>query len=112
MRETVERLRDIHEAIVRIEKYTQLGRTFFDQDELIQTWVIHHLEIIGEAARAIPQDYRRSHPEVSWGQIRGMRNVLVHIYFGIDLDIVWAVVEHDLPQLKSSIETILDVDKQ
>ena len=41
-----------------------------------------------------------------------MRNVLVHIYFGIDLDIVWAVVEHDLPQLKSSIETILDVDKQ
>ena len=65
MRETVERLRDIHEAIVRIEKYTQLGRTFFDQDELIQTWVIHHLEIIGEAARAIPQDYRRSHPEVS-----------------------------------------------
>ena len=57
MREIAERLRDIHEAIVRIEKYTRFGRTSFDQDELVQTWVIHHLEIIGEAARAIPQDY-------------------------------------------------------
>jgi uncharacterized protein with HEPN domain len=47
MREVVERLRDIHEAIVRIEKYTRLGRTSFDQDELVQTWVIHHLEING-----------------------------------------------------------------
>jgi uncharacterized protein with HEPN domain len=111
MREIVERLRDIHEAIVRIEKYTRSGRTSFDQDELIQTWVIHHLEIIGEAARAIPQDYRRSHPEIPWGQISGMRNILVHMYFGIDLDIVWAVVERDIPRLKSSIETILDKDK-
>jgi uncharacterized protein with HEPN domain len=111
MREIVERLRDIHEAIVRIEKYTRLGRTSFDQDELVQTWVIHHLEIIGEAARAIPQDYRRSHPEIPWGQISGMRNILIHMYFGIDLDIVWAVVERDMPHLKSSIETILDEGK-
>ncbi len=67
MREVVERLRDTYEAIVRIEKYTRFGCISFDQDELVQTWVIHHLEIIGEAARAIPQDYRRSHPEISWG---------------------------------------------
>ncbi|GAC1363944.1 MAG: hypothetical protein NVS2B12_10100 [Ktedonobacteraceae bacterium] len=67
MRETKERLRDIHEAIMRIEKYTQSGRTLFDHDELVQTWVIHHLEIIGEAARSIPQEYRRSHPEIAWG---------------------------------------------
>ncbi len=111
MRETIERLRDIHEAIVRIEKYTQAGRASFDQDELIQTWVIHHLEIIGEAARAIPQEYRRSHPEILWGQISGMRNILIHVYFGIDQDVVWAVVERDLPHLKSSVETILAEDK-
>ncbi|GAC1640562.1 MAG: hypothetical protein NVS4B9_33140 [Ktedonobacteraceae bacterium] len=52
---------------MRIEKYTQSGRTLFDHDELVQTWVIHHLEIIGEAARSIPQEYRRSHPEIAWG---------------------------------------------
>jgi uncharacterized protein with HEPN domain len=73
MRETSERLQDIHEAIIRIEKYTQGNREAFDQNELVQTWVIHHLEIIGEAARAIPQDYRNAHPEISWGQINGMR---------------------------------------
>jgi len=111
MREINERLRDIHEAIVRIEKYTQRGRTLFDQDELVQTWVIHHLEIIGEAARALPQDYRRTHPEVPWGQISGMRNILIHMYFGIDQDVVWAVVERDLPQLKSSIKAMLSEDK-
>jgi len=111
MREIVKRFRDIHEAIVRIEKYTQLGRTSFDQDELVQTWVIHHLEIIGEAVRAIPPDYRSSHPEIPWGQISSMRNVLIHMYFGIDLDVVWAVVEHDLPDLKSSVEAILDEGK-
>ena len=57
MRDIDERLHDMYEAIVRIEKYTQHGRVPFDEDELVQTWVIHHLEIIGEAARAIPQEY-------------------------------------------------------
>jgi uncharacterized protein with HEPN domain len=111
MRETAERLQDIYEAIKRIEKYTQAGREVFDQDELVQTWVIHHLEIVGEAARAIPQDYRNAHPEISWGQISGMRNILIHMYFGIDRDIVWAVVERDLPLLKSSIKTLLAGNK-
>jgi uncharacterized protein with HEPN domain len=111
MREISERLQDIYEAISRIEKYTHSGREVFDQDELVQTWVIHHLEIIGEAARAIPQDYRRAHPELPWGQISGMRNILIHMYFGIDRDIVWTVVERDLPRLKSSINILLTEDK-
>lgn len=93
MRDTTERLRDIQEAITRIFKYTKAGRKAFDEDELIQTWVIHHLEIIGEAARAIPQEFRAHHPGIPWGQISGMRNILIHMYFGIDRDIVWVVVE-------------------
>jgi uncharacterized protein with HEPN domain len=111
MRDIQERLRVIHEAIRCIEKYTQGGRELFDQNELIQTWVIHHLEIISEAARAIPQDYRSIHPEIPWNQISGMHNILIYIDFDIDRDIVWAVVEHDLPHLKSVIEAILTENK-
>lgn len=108
MRDVSERLHDIHEAITRIMKYTNQGRQIFDQDELVQTWVIHHLEIFGEAARAIPQDFKNNHPQIPWGQISGMRNILIHIYFGIDRDIVWQVVEHDLPILKTSVDAILN----
>ena len=108
MRDVFERLRDIQEAITRITKYTNQGRDAFDQNELVQTWVIHHLEIIGEAVRAIPQDFKDQHPEIPWRQITGMRNVLVHIYFGINRDRVWAVVEHDLPNLKTSIDALLN----
>jgi uncharacterized protein with HEPN domain len=97
VRDTQERLRDIQEAITRITKYTSQGRVVFDESELVQTWVVHHLEIIGEAARSISPEFKDVHPEIPWKQISGMRNILIHIYFGIDRDIVWAVVERDLP---------------
>lgn len=108
MRNITERLLDIQEAITQIIKYTDQGRDKFDQDELVQSWVIRHLQIIGEAARAIPEDFKKHHPEIPWGRMSGMRNVLVHIYFGIDPDIVWEVVENDLPSLKASIASMLD----
>lgn len=110
MRDTFERLRDIQEAIIQIKKYTDQGRQAFDQNELVRTWVIHHLRIIGEAARAISQDFKNHHPEIPWGQINGMRNIIVHIYFGVDPDIVWKVVIEDLPALKSSIDAILNTE--
>lgn len=88
MRDTTERLQDIQEAIARIVKYTSQGRSAFDESELVQTWVIHHLEIIGEAVRSIPQDFKDLHPGIQWKQISRMRNVLIHIYFGVDTDIV------------------------
>jgi uncharacterized protein with HEPN domain len=65
------------------------------------------LQIIGEAARALSSDLKHQHPEMPWSKIIGMRNILVHDYFGIDVDVVWAVVERDLPGLKLQIETIL-----
>ena len=107
MRDSYERLRDVQDAIMRILKYTSQGSYLFYHDELVQTWVIHHLEIIGEATRTIPQDFRDLHPEVPWKQINAMRNILIHIYFEINLDRVWAVVEYDLPILKSSVEAII-----
>lgn len=108
MRSDQARLRDIYEAIEQIEKYTAAGRARFDDDELIQTWVIHHLQVIGEAAPALSAEMKGSHPQIPWRQIIGMRHVLVHTYFGIDEDVVWAVVEDDLPPLKSQVEALLD----
>jgi uncharacterized protein with HEPN domain len=107
VRDISERLWDIQEAIGRINKYTDAGRQLFDQNELVQTWVVHNLEIIGEASRSIPQEYKEKHPAIDWARISRMRNVLIHIYFGVDLDIVWEVVERDLPSLKTQIDAIL-----
>jgi uncharacterized protein with HEPN domain len=84
------------EAIDRIEQYAAHGRAAFDSDELIQSWVIRHLQILGEAARALPDDVRAQAPDVEWKKITGMRHVLVHDYFGIDREIVWNAVENEL----------------
>lgn len=107
MRDDRERLLDIQEALERIEKYAVRGRAAFEQDELIQTWVLHHLQIIGEAARALSPELTQKHSAVAWKQIVGMRNILVHHYFSIDTAIVWAVLENDLPVLKQQITELL-----
>ena len=107
MRRDRQRLEDILEAIERIEKYASGGRAIFDRDELVQTWVLHHLQIIGEAVRGLSDEIRSAHPDIPWAQIAAMRNILVHDYFGIDLDEVWAAVVRDLPQLKAKITAAL-----
>jgi uncharacterized protein with HEPN domain len=107
MRDDRERMLDIQEAIERIQKYAERGREAFERDELIQTWILHNLQILGEAARAISADFKQQHPEVSWQQIAGMRNILVHDYFGIDVSIVWEVVERDLPILRQQVLVML-----
>lgn len=107
MRDDRERLLDILEAIERIEKYTARGRSIFDQDELIQTWVLHHLQIIGEAVRALSPETTSDTEDIEWSKIVGMRNILVHNYFGIDTDIVWAVIENDLHVLKRVVQDYL-----
>ena len=107
MRDDRERLFDILEAIERIEKYASKGRPAFEDDELIQTWVLHHLQLIGEATRALSSEVKQAHSEAPWAQIAGMRNILVHQYFGIDTSAVWNVVEGDLPALKQQVEAIL-----
>ena len=107
MRSERERLLDILEAIERIEKYAEEGKDTFEADELIQTWIVHHITIIGEACRTLPDDFQARYSNVPWADIIAMRNILVHHYFGIDTDAVWSVVERDLPELKLNIQTIL-----
>ena len=107
MRNDRERLLDIVEAIDRINKYAVRGRAAFEENELIQSWIVHHLQIIGEATARISDDFRNSSPHIPWSKIIGMRNILVHHYFGIDCDVVWSVIEKDLPVLECNLKDLL-----
>jgi uncharacterized protein with HEPN domain len=108
-----ERLLDILEAIVRIEKYGARGKTAFLNDELLQNWMVNHIMIIGEACHALPDEFQARYTNVPWADIIAMRNLLVHHYFGIDENAVWSVVENDIPELKLNLQTILkDPDNQ
>jgi uncharacterized protein with HEPN domain len=106
MRADRERLTDILEAIENIERYASRGEQAFRTDELIQNWIVSHISVIGEAARSLSEELRNSAPDIQWSHIIGMRHILVHRYFAIDLDKVWNVVRSDLPRLKPMIERL------
>ncbi len=108
MRDDTQWLLDIIEAIERIERYSSRGRDAFERDELVQNWIVHHLQVIGEAARSLSSDLREENKDIPWAKIIGMRHILVHRYFEIDRDLVWSVVVGDLPQLKQRVEAILE----
>ncbi len=97
MRDPKERLRDILEAIAAIDRYRDRDQSAYDQDELLQVWFLRHLQIIGEAARRLPEEIRNLAPDIPWHKMIGMRNILVHGYFAIDLDVVWDAVQLDVP---------------
>jgi uncharacterized protein with HEPN domain len=107
VRDDRERLADVLAAIDRIRRYVQDDRTRFDTDELLQSAVVHWIEIIGEAARGVSDKVRAAHPEVPWRVITDMRNRVSHGYFDIDLDVVWNTVTRDLPKLQESVTRIL-----
>jgi uncharacterized protein with HEPN domain len=107
MRDPKERLQDIIEAIDQIMRYAASGREKFERDELIQNWFLRHLQIIGEAAYRVPDEVKAQTPNIPWAKIIGMRHILVHDYFQIDTEVVWEVVEKDLPVLRRDIESLL-----
>lgn len=97
----------ILECIQKIERFTAGGKTRFLQDDMVQDAVIRNLEIIGEAAKRIGEDYRDAHPEIPWRALAGLRDVLIHQYEGVELERVWVIVEKDLPPLKRAIAELL-----
>ena len=91
----------ILESIELIENYTA-NKTFSDFIESVQLQdsIIHRIEIIGEAVKNLPAEVKSNYPDVPWKNIAGMRDVLIHKYFGIDLELTWQVVQKDIPDLK------------
>ncbi len=102
-------LDDMLEAIGKIERYTEgLGYEQFRKDDKTIDAVITNFTIIGEAAKKIPAKIRKYHPEIPWKEMAGMRDKLVHEYFGIRLDVVWETIMVRLPQLKPLIKELLE----
>ena len=97
----------IRDAIERIESYTAGGKESFEKQTITQDAVIRNLEIIGEAVKNLSAVTREHCPEVPWKQIAGLRDVLIHEYFGVRIESVWNVVEHRIPQLKSTVVELL-----
>jgi uncharacterized protein with HEPN domain len=101
-------LKDILQAIKRIEEYTKsLSFEKFCENQLVQDGVVRNLEVIGEAVKQLPRDIYRKYPMVEWKKIAGLRDILIHAYFGIDREIVWDVVTNKIPKLKEQISGIL-----
>lgn len=102
------RLEDILEAIAKIERYTA-GMTFenFGADEKTVDAVLRNLEVIGEAARHVPENVRQEFLDIPWDKMRGIRNVVIHEYFGVSLPIIWQTIKHDLPPLVAPLRNLL-----
>ncbi len=96
-------------AIRKIERYTEgMDQVRFHQDEKTVDAVVRNLEVVGEAARRIPAEFTSRHAHLPWRQVAGLRNRIVHDYLGLDLEIIWQVIRHDLANLKIQLEQLLD----
>ncbi|MEN6611628.1 MAG: HepT-like ribonuclease domain-containing protein [Methanoregulaceae archaeon] len=108
MRPDRERLKDILDAVRNIQEKIPAAKDEFLHADLIQVWVLYHIQIIGEAANGISPEFRSRHPDVPWKDIIAMRHFLVHQYFGIDVEEVWNTAARDLPDLAGKIRGILE----
>ena len=97
----------ILECLDRIRQYTEGGRAAYERDSMVRDAVIRNLEIISEAAKRVPADFRERHPHIPWRALAGFRYVLIHQYEGIDHDEVWRIVETEFPGIHEAVSMIL-----
>ena len=101
-------LEDITESVKRIEKYIK-GMNFsrFKESEITQDALIRAFEVLGEATKKIPEDFRKKYPEIPWKKMAGMRDKLIHDYWGVNVERVWKTATEDIPKLKKEIDKII-----
>jgi uncharacterized protein with HEPN domain len=100
-------LNDIYQAIDRIEQYIKnLSFDAFSKDQKSVDAVVRNLEIIGEAANRLPDEFKEKYSTIEWHKVVGLRHRIVHEYFGIDLEIIWQILHKDLPELKQKIAEV------
>lgn len=101
-------LEDIIASIERIERFTNKHDVIsFNNDEMASDATILNLAIVGEAAKLIPDEIKTQVPSITWKDIIGLRNIIIHQYFAVDLEIIWRIVTQDLPPLKLKIQSLL-----
>jgi uncharacterized protein with HEPN domain len=102
-------LADISEAVSKILEYaSEMDEEEFERDVRTQDAIARRLEIIGEATKHIPKAFRDKYPDIPWRRMAGLRDVLIHGYFGIELEKVWVVIQDELPKLSSQLEELLE----
>jgi len=101
-------LKDIFDAIETIEEYLQgFEEDAFYRDRKTKDAVVRNFEIMGEAAKQIPESFKIQHPEVAWREIGDLRNKIIHEYFGVDYVILWEIVQQSIPSLKQKIKSLI-----
>lgn len=99
-------LAELSEAIDRIADYTRGGQDEFVKSGMIQDAVTKNLMVIGEAAKNLSEATRSKASEIPWNRVAGMRDRIVHAYFSVDLEIIWKVIEQELPELRKAVEQL------
>src|SRR3989338_3945772 len=98
-------MKHILDAIADIEdSVKKLSKQEFKRNKDTKDATIRRIEIIGEAVKNISKEFKQKHPKIEWARIAGTRDIMIHAYFSVDLDIVWGIVKNDLPYLKKSIK--------
>lgn len=99
----------ILESIGEIEKYkNHATKEKFSKMTMMQDAIMRRIEIIGEAVKKLPSDFKKKYPKIDWAEIAGMRDILIHDYFGVNINIIWKTIQEDIPLLKKQITELND----
>jgi uncharacterized protein with HEPN domain len=106
------RLLEVLDAIGLVLRHTARGKETFFHDEMVRDAALYRVGSIGESVKGLSTPFRKRHPEIEWKEIAGIRDIINHKYYNVDLDIVWTAIERDLPALKAGVEGILATDPE